>query len=228
MSTYLEADELSKDKEYSRVSAAHVSQPACTAVQLALTDLLRSWGVKPATVAGHSSGEIGAAYAAGALDLESCVAIAYFRGQAIVTLKRKYPELKGAMMAVGGSPDEMRPLIKLLKQGRATVACINSPSSITASGDEAAISELQELVEERQMFNRKLRVDTAYHSHHMNLVAEEYGAAIEHVQAKSTTGTLFCSSLMGRRVKTTELGPSYWVEKLDMPCLLLRGCTEHV
>jgi NADPH:quinone reductase-like Zn-dependent oxidoreductase/malonyl CoA-acyl carrier protein transacylase len=182
-----------------------------------LTDLLRSWGIKPAAVVGHSSGEIGAAYAAGALDLESCVAIAYFRGQSIVTLKRKYPELKGAMMAVGGSSEEMRPLIKLLKEGRATVACINSPSSITASGDEAAISELQDLVEERQMFNRKLHVDTAYHSHHMNLVAEEYAAAIKHVESKSTIGTLFHSSLKGRRVKTTELGPSYWVENLTCP-----------
>lgn len=210
-------DELLKDKAESRVSVAHISQPACTAVQLALTDLLKSWGIKPAAVAGHSSGEIGAAYAAGALDLESCVAIAYFRGQSIVSLKRKYPELKGAMMAVGGSPDEMRSLIKLLKKGRATVACINSPSSITASGDEAAISELQDLVEQKQMFNRKLRVDTAYHSHHMNLVAEEYGGAIKHVESRSNTGTLFHSSLMGHRVKTTELGPSYWVENLTCP-----------
>jgi NADPH:quinone reductase-like Zn-dependent oxidoreductase len=213
----LYVDELSKDKTSSRVSAAHISQPACTAVQLALTDLLKSWGIKPAAVAGHSSGEIGAAYAAGALDLESCIAIAYFRGQSIVTLKREYPELKGAMMAVGGSPDEMRPLIKLLKEGRATVACINSPSSITASGDEAAISELQELVEQKQMFNRKLRVDTAYHSHHMNLVAEEYRAAIKHVKSQNTSGTLFHSSLVGRRIKLTELGPAYWVENLTCP-----------
>lgn len=182
-----------------------------------MTDLLKSWGIRPAAVAGHSSGEIGAAYATGALDLESCVAIAYFRGQSIVTLKRNYPDLKGAMMAVGGSPDEMRPLIKMLREGRATVACINSPSSITASGDDKAISELQDLVEQRQMFNRKLRVDTAYHSHHMNLVAEEYGASIKHVKARSTTGTTFHSSLLGRRVSTTELGPSYWVDNLTNP-----------
>ncbi|KAE9366807.1 putative polyketide synthase [Stipitochalara longipes BDJ] len=210
-------DELSKDKSLSKVSAAHISQPACTGIQLALTDLLKSWGIKPTAVAGHSSGEIGAAYAAGALDLESCVAIAYFRGQSIVSLKRQYPDLRGSMMAVGGSPDEMRPLIKLLKEGRATVACINSPSSITASGDESAISELQELVEQKQMLNRKLRVDTAYHSHHMSLVAEEYGASIKHVRSKSTTGTLFHSSLKGRHIKTTELGPSYWVENLTCP-----------
>ncbi|PVH83915.1 putative polyketide synthase [Cadophora sp. DSE1049] len=210
-------DELSRDAESSRVSAAHISQPACTAVQLALTDLLKSWGIKPSAVAGHSSGEIGAAYAAGALSLENCVAIAYFRGQSIVLLKGKYPELKGAMMAVGGSAEDMRPLIKLLKEGQATVACINSPSSITASGDEEAINELQAAVEANQMFNRKLRVDTAYHSHHMNLVAEEYSETIKHVTSRETSSASFHSSLHGRLIDTTELGPSYWVENLTCP-----------
>ncbi|KAL2060742.1 hypothetical protein VTL71DRAFT_9384 [Oculimacula yallundae] len=210
-------EELSRDAETSKVSAAHISQPACTAVQLALTDLLKSWGIKPSAVAGHSSGEIGAAYAAGALSLESCVAVAYFRGQSIVLLKNKYPELKGAMMAVGGSAEDMQPLLKLLKEGRATVACINSPSSITASGDEEAIKELQEAVEAKQMFNRKLRVDTAYHSHHMNLVAEEYRETIKHVTSKETTLTSFHSSLHGRQIGTGDLGPSYWVENLTCP-----------
>ncbi|KAG4440758.1 hypothetical protein IFR05_003745 [Cadophora sp. M221] len=210
-------EELSKDAESSRVSAAHISQPACTAVQLALTDLLKSWGIKPSAVAGHSSGEIGAAYAAGTLSLESCVAIAYFRGQSIVLLKSKYPELKGAMMAVGGSAEDMRPMIKLLKEGRATVACINSPSSITVSGDVEAINELQEAVEAKQMFNRKLRVDTAYHSHHMNLVAEEYRDTIKHVTSRETSSATFHSSLHGRQIVTTDLGPSYWVENLTCP-----------
>ena len=182
-----------------------------------MTDLLSSWGIRPAAVAGHSSGEIGAAYATGALSLESCVAIAYHRGRSIPLLKKKFPELKGAMMAVGGSAADIRPMLNILKDGRATVACINSPSSITASGDEAAISELANLVEEKQMFNRKLRVDTAYHSHHMNHVAEEYGDAIKDVKAQEASSVTFHSSLLGRQVETTELGSKYWVENLTCP-----------
>ena len=210
-------EELSKDAKSSRVSDAQISQPACTAIQLALTDLFKSWGILPTAVAGHSSGEIGAAYAAGALSLEACVAIAYHRGQAIVSLKAKFPELKGAMVAIGGSAEEIRPMVKLLKEGRATVACINSPSSITASGDESAIAELQDLVELKQMFNRKLRVDTAYHSHHMSLVAEEYGQAIESVAAEDHSNVAFHSSLRGHQINTKDLGPSYWVENLTCP-----------
>lgn len=199
------------------MSAAHISQPACTAVQLALTDLLKSWGIRPVAVAGHSSGEIGAAYAADVLSLESCIAIAYFRGQSIVSLKSKFPELRGSMMAVGGSAEEIRPLIKMLRDGRATVACINSPSSITASGDEAAIDELQVAIEQKQMFNRKLRVDTAYHSHHMSLVADEYRETIKHINPRTTTSATFHSSLRGCQIDMAELGPSYWVENLTCP-----------
>jgi acyl transferase domain-containing protein/NADPH:quinone reductase-like Zn-dependent oxidoreductase len=212
------AEELSKDAETSRVSDAHISQPACTAVQLALTDLFKSWGIRPAAVAGHSSGEIGAAYAAGALTLEDCAAIAYYRGQAIVSLKKQFPDLKGAMMAVGVSPDELRPILKLLREGRATAACINSPSSVTVSGDEDAISELQDLMEQKQMFNRKLRVNTAYHSHHMNLVAEEYGQNIRTVNSLNVSQTTFHSSLFGRISETDVLDASYWVQNLT--CLV--------
>ncbi|KAG9237456.1 putative polyketide synthase [Amylocarpus encephaloides] len=215
--TFSLLDELSKDAKSSQVSDAHISQPACTAVQLALTDLFKSWGVKPVAVAGHSSGEIGAAYATGALSLEDCVAIAYFRGQSILALKAQFPEAKGAMMAVGGSADDVRPLLDLLKEGRVAVACINSPSSITASGDEKAIQELQDMIEAKQMFNRKLRVDTAYHSHHMELVADQYRENIKNLKSKETSGVVFHSSLLGHTVGTGELGPDYWARNLTSP-----------
>ncbi|TAQ85426.1 hypothetical protein B7494_g6244 [Chlorociboria aeruginascens] len=211
-------DELSKDSERSIVSEAHISQPACTATQIALTALISSWGIRPVAVAGHSSGEIAAAYAAGILDLESCMAIAYHRGQAIVSLKRQFPHLKGAMLAVGGSPEEIQPMIKLLKsEGKARIACFNSPFSITASGDEDAIDELQIAIESKQMFNRKLRVDVGYHSHHMNLVAEEYIEAIKEVSPQKSTEIAFHSSLLGKLTDGTSLGPLYWSDNLTCP-----------
>ncbi len=67
-------DELNRDKGTSRLSIAELSQPGCTAIQLAMVDLLKTWGVRPSAVVGHSSGEIGAAYAAGVLSLEDCAA----------------------------------------------------------------------------------------------------------------------------------------------------------
>ena len=74
-------EELTRDKKTTRVGQAHISQAICSAVQLALTDLLASFGIRPSAVTGHSSGEIGAAYAAGALTFDSAMAAAYYRGR---------------------------------------------------------------------------------------------------------------------------------------------------
>lgn len=72
-------DELSKDKAASRLGEAEISQPATTAIQIALVDLLSNYNIIPSSVIGHSSGEIGAAYAAGALDHESAILVYVLR-----------------------------------------------------------------------------------------------------------------------------------------------------
>jgi NADPH:quinone reductase-like Zn-dependent oxidoreductase/malonyl CoA-acyl carrier protein transacylase len=208
---------LGKDAKASNVSEAHISQPSCTAIQLALIDLLQAWGVRPTAVAGHSSGEIAAAYAAEIIDFESAMAIAYHRGRLIPILKQTHPELRGRMMAVGGTKDEFLPILDGLKEKEARIACYNSPSSLTISGDEPAIAELEKICEEKQLFNRRLVVDVAYHSHHMNLVAKEYRASIANLRPPVPTDIRFHSSLHGHLLDGTELQPSYWVENLTCP-----------
>lgn len=216
-------EELSRDKASSRVGEAHISQPACVAVQVALTELLRSWGITPSAVTGHSSGELPAAYSAGCISLKSAMLAAFQRGQAIIKMRSRYPTLKGAMMAVGAGPETLRPLADRLSKGMAVVACENSPNSVTMSGDEAAIDELAEEVEAMQLFNRKLRVDVAYHSPHMGLVANEYHASISacelDVPDKATRpDVVYFSSLKGRKVEdTSEIDAMYWVDNLTQP-----------
>ncbi|KAH8891529.1 polyketide synthase [Thozetella sp. PMI_491] len=210
-------EELLKDKATSEVNKAYISQPICSAIQLGLTDLLKSWDITPSAVTGHSSGEICAAYAAGALSFDAVMAIAYFRGQTVIKMKEMYPDLKGSMMAVGAGPDEMIPLAKQLKTAVAVVACENSPSSVTISGDEAAIDELAAQVEEKQMFNRKLAVDVAYHSPHMKLGADIYHDSIKDTQPISGGDVAFYSSLHGKKVDHSVLDASYWVDNLTCP-----------
>lgn len=199
------------------VSEAHLSQPSCTAVQLALVDLFRTWGIHPTAVAGHSSGEIGAAYAAGIITFESAMAVAYHRGRLIPILKQRFPGLQGRMMAVGGSKEDVAPLIDALTANEVRIACFNSPSSLTISGDEPAIAELERVVEEKQMFVRRLLVDVAYHSHHMNLVAKDYRASIAKLPAPVPTNVRFHSSLYGQLIDGTGLQPNYWVDNLTCP-----------
>lgn len=229
-------EELARDKASSRVGEARISQPASVAIQLALTDLLHSWGIVPSSVVGHSSGETGAAYAVGALTLEAAMALAYERGQVVLKMKTRYPDLKGAMMAVGAGPDSLKPLTESLRDGVAVVACENSPNSVTVSGDEAAIDELATIVESKQIFNRKLRVEAAYHSQHMALVTEDYEAAITEPLAACTPRdgrqVEFFSSMRGTKIENIgEIDASYWIENLRKPVLfstsLRRLCLEN-
>ena len=207
-------DELSKSPKDSILGHSSISQPACTAVQIALTDLLDSWHVRPSAVVGHSSGEIAAAYAARILSLGDCMAITYYRGSLVGSLKTRFPNLTGAMLAVEGSEDEIRRLIKTLQTGQATIACVNSPMSITVSGDEQAILELQTVMEQRGIFNKRLRVDVGYHSHHMRLVEQDYLSCIHKIQPRKFANAQFHSSLKGYYVEAAALQPSYWVENL--------------
>jgi acyl transferase domain-containing protein/NADPH:quinone reductase-like Zn-dependent oxidoreductase len=211
--------ELDKEETTTRVNEASISQPSCTAVQLALVDLLQSWGIQPSAVAGHSSGEIAAAYAAGLIRFKDAMTIAYHRGRLIPILKEKHPSLDGAMMAVGAGKEEIMPLLDRIPTslGEARIACINSPSSVTISGDVKAVTELQKLIEDSHpgMFVRKLQVDTAYHSHHMSLVAKDYTKSLLDLEPPKRSGEVrFHSSLLGRLITGDELDITYWVQNL--------------
>jgi NADPH:quinone reductase-like Zn-dependent oxidoreductase/malonyl CoA-acyl carrier protein transacylase len=130
------------------------------------------------------------------------------------------------MMAVGGSKEDVYPLIAQLKTKDIRIACFNSPSSLTISGDESAINELQTLIEEKQMFNRKLQVDVAYHSHHMKLVAKEYQDSLQSLEPPKPTGVKFHSSLLGHLVDGSELQPSYWVDNLTQAVRFSEALTD--
>ncbi|KGO77525.1 Acyl transferase/acyl hydrolase/lysophospholipase [Penicillium italicum] len=211
-------EELEKDATISEIDSPHLSQPACTALQIALVNLLESWRIRPASVVGHSSGEISAAYAAGIYDFEGAIALAYWRGQMTSLLKSSFPSLKGTMIAVGTSREAIQPMLKALF-GYATVACVNSPSSVTVSGDMSAIDELEKVLRDKKVFNRKLKIDVAYHSDHMKKVAEAYLTAIKTIQHSPSATASFFSSVFGRFAEASEIGPEYWIANLTSPVL---------
>ncbi|KAH8797946.1 putative polyketide synthase [Xylogone sp. PMI_703] len=214
-------EELARPNEKSRVNDAEISQPACTALQLALLTLLKSWGIVPAAVAGHSSGEIAAGFAAGLLSFEAAVAVAYFRGQAAVQLKHAQP---GAMLALGAGAEVAEELLQQNKDGYATVAAINSPQSVTISGDVSAIEVIQKLADAHNLFARRVKVGLAYHSRHMEKVASSYLAAIQPFCDKDAShlipdvsAPLFISSVTGSLADRKLVDASYWVKNLLQP-----------
>lgn len=150
-------DVLSKESDKTIISKAEYSQPICTALQIALVNLLAIWNINPSAVVGHSSGEIAAAYAAGALSTREAIIAAFYRGYVCKT-----PQKMGGMAAIGMGREEVTKFL-VAKLG---VACENSASSVTISGDLDALEEVVSKVkaERPDILARKLQVEMAYHS----------------------------------------------------------------
>ena len=205
--------ELSLTETASRINQSEIAQPATTALQIALVDLLRSIGIQPQVVLGHSSGEIGAAYAAGSLSQTAALKISYYRG--LVSSKCKESiSMPGAMLAVGLGEDDVSKHITKIKSGIICVACVNSSTSTTISGDEPAILELKASLDHLSIFNRKLNVQTAYHSHHMQQISAEYLHSLVGLEQGAPPGSVKFISSVTAMDKTTDFGPAYWVENL--------------
>ncbi|KAL3457943.1 hypothetical protein BJX64DRAFT_292701 [Aspergillus heterothallicus] len=222
-STWCLLEELHKDEHTSQINEAFLSHPVCTALQVALVDLLRSWNLHPTRVVGHSSGEIAAAYCAERISREEAWSVAYHRGRTVYDAQSP---VKGAMLAVGLGVTPLNTYLGQVRaelEGTLVIACFNSPSNHTVSGDETMIDRLKSLLDADKVFSRKLLTGQAYHSPHMQPLAPEYQRAMNRAElpvpvarAKECSVRLFSSST-GHEVSDAALDPSYWVHNLVSP-----------
>lgn len=209
------AEELAKPESLSQLGLASYSQGICSVLQIALVDLLSNWNITPTRVAGHSSGEIAAAYCLGVLTKNDAVKAAYYRGMLSAELKESNPMIKGAMMAIGAPREVVEEWIGRLTQGEVVIACVNSPVSVTASGDSAGIDELVGIVQQAGVFGRKLKVDMAYHSPHMQLLAAQYFELLADMETcPAHPSRKMFSSVLGGPIHAEELGAANWVQNL--------------
>ncbi|OLN85402.1 Lovastatin diketide synthase LovF 14, partial [Colletotrichum chlorophyti] len=218
-------DELQKPPNLSQVGNARLSQPLCTILQIALYHRFLEAGVKSQAVIGHSSGEIAAAYAANKLSLEAAIVLAYYRGLTAADAAG-FSSLAGSMAVVNLGSSQVAQYL----QPGAVIACENSPASTTISGDKEAVDEvICSIQSDRSDADcRPLRVELAYHSHHMEVPGQEYAHIVqqEMMQRNWSPGgsrkpnfeTKFISSVSGETCDTAILqSPAYWSDNLVSP-----------
>ncbi|QGA17184.1 hypothetical protein EYB26_004854 [Talaromyces marneffei] len=219
-------EELSKDASSSRVGEAAISQPLCTAIQLALIEMLNSSGVRFDTVVGHSSGEIAAVSACGMISAAAAMQIAYYRGK-YAYLAQGSNGQAGGMMAVGIDYDSAQSFCQQPEyQSRISVAASNSPKSVTLSGDLEAIKQAKIHFDQENTFARLLKVDTAYHSYHMEPCVANYLKSLRacDIQVQQPqNGCLWVSSVHGNTEllegDLESLKGHYWVQNMVQPVL---------
>lgn len=222
--------EILADKSLSRVQTPSISQPLCTAIQIALVDLLRTLGITFHTVVGHSSGEIAAAYAAGRISARDAILISHYRGLS-VRLASNPRAAKGGMMAAGLSRKEAAELCarKEYSQG-ICIAASNSPESVTLSGDLDIINDAADYLTNKHTFARVLQVDAAYHSPHMEAPAADY---LKNMKACNISpsdegnGINWVSSVHGAgKAANSELRALYWKNNMVSPVLFYEAVKD--
>ncbi|MEX5637559.1 type I polyketide synthase, partial [Parafrankia sp. FMc2] len=187
------------------------AQPALFAVEVALTALLRHWGVTPDVVVGHSIGEIAAAHTAGVLDLADAAVLVAARGRLMQALPAG-----GAMLAVQAT--EADALEALAEAGIAVdLAAVNGPTAIVLAGPAEAINAAAALATVRGWRSTRLRTSHAFHSALMEPMLAEFGAVVRGLTFHEPTLPVV-SSVTGQLVGAGEwTDPQYWVRQVREP-----------
>ena len=197
------AARLACDEAAETLARTDVAQPLLFAVQVATVQALDAAGVRPDAVAGHSVGEIAAAWASGALTLADACRVVEARSRqqqrtagagrmAALSLGRE-----AALDAIGAVDDRLE------------LAAENSPGATTVAGPADALARLREAGEKQGWRCTPLALDYAFHSTAMDAVHADLLADLEGLAA-GPARIPFVSSVLGGEIAGEELGPAYW------------------
>ncbi|MGW0432599.1 SDR family NAD(P)-dependent oxidoreductase [Micromonospora sp. NPDC003197] len=200
--------ELTADAEQSRIGEIMVAPPATVTVQLGLTAVLESWGVRPDVVLGHSLGEITAAGVAGALSLAETFRVTCHEAAVVARSGR------GGMLAVGLGPGETERIVRSYPS--LSVAAHNGPSSTVVAGDPDELAALAAVLADRRVFLSDLGLEHAFHTPAFGQHTAEIGAGLAGLRPRSTRVPLV-STVTGSRLAGPELDSGHWSRLLHLP-----------
>ena len=187
--------------------------PALLTIELAVAELLRSWGLVPAAMLGHSMGEYAAAHLAGVFTLADVLAVAECRGRLFETL----PD--GAMLSVPLPESEVLPD---LREGL-SFAASNGPGLSLVSGEVAAITDLETRLKARGVEARRLAINVAAHSQMLDPILDEFERYLRTLRL-SVPSQPFVSNVTGTWIRPEEArDPQYWVRHLRQPVRFAEG-----
>ncbi|MGW4080765.1 SDR family NAD(P)-dependent oxidoreductase, partial [Streptomyces asiaticus] len=193
------------------LSRIDVVQPALFAVMVSLAALWSSHGIEPAAVVGHSQGEIAAAYVAGGLSLQDAAKVVARRSQAWAELSGK-----GGMLSVLASAGTVAERLRPWSE-RLGIAAVNSPATVTVSGDPEALDAfMAELAADGVKSRRVPGVDTAGHSPQVDGLRERLLREVAGVRPRASR-IAYYSTVTGGPLDTTALDTDYWYRNMREP-----------
>ena len=207
-------------KPQEELDEVQLAQPAIFMIQCALVELLKTWGVYPDCVVGHSSGEVAAAYACGALSLADATRLVFHRA----TLQQRVAG-SGRMLAIGLDRPGVEELLDGLGVGfrldgdrpvLVEIACENAPANTVLCGREGDLQPVMEALDRRHLQNLLIPGNIAFHSRAMDAIEDDVFAALAFLDDRCFEGDVpFVSSVTGE--PTQRLDSAYWWSNIRQP-----------
>ena len=202
--------------ESSALDRTDATQPAIFAVEYALTVMLRSWGVQPDVVLGHSIGEYAAACAAGMLSVQDATRLVSARGRLMVDHCKP-----GSLLVLGAAESELRLLLR--EHPDVEVALRNGARNIVVGGSRKAVERFQVAADNAGLIAHLLPVSHAFHTRLMEPMLEPFARTTESLCERDAEVT-FISSTTGAQLE--RAGASYWVEHVRRPVRFVQALSS--
>lgn len=195
------------DESDRRLQQTQFTQPALFATSYALAQLWLSRGISPVAMLGHSVGEYVAACLAGVFTLDDALRIVSGRAKLVAS------QPPGAMLAVRASESELKALLS----GEISIAAINAPNLVVASGPVSAIESLEAALDARKIASRRLQASHAFHSAMLDPIIAPFMELVRSVELRAPQ-IPFVSNVTGRWITAAQAtDPCYWVSHLREP-----------
>lgn len=198
------------------MSTMTYGQPAIFAIQVALSELWKAWGVQPATVAGHSLGEYAAAVVAGIFSLEDGLKLVCTRGRLMDHLPQS-----GSMASIFTTEEQVEEVVQPYAH-EVSIAVINAPTNIVISGLTPAVEAVLAEFEAKGIKTRRLAIALGAHSPLIDPMLDEFERVAATVQYSAPRIDLI-SCTTGEPVSADEVTtPAYWRRHLRQPVQFAR------
>lgn len=210
-------DELAGCNGQDRYTRTELAQPALFALQVGITCMLRSLGIEPVAVIGHSVGEIAAAWACGALSLPDAVRVIHQRSRL-----QGLTAGMGQMTAAQLGRAEAEELLTGLALSSLALAGCNSPQGVTFAGAEADLELLERALDKQGTRFKRLDLDYAFHSPAMDGIQAELLDVLAPL-APGPAQIPFYSTVTGSTLEGTQLDARYWWRNIREPVQFEQG-----